>query len=213
MKILSECKLFQDAKHTATINIIFDQIQTYLTHEHLWVQLIACQLFGFLFAQYTADDFFTSKQSYLNHNTANSFLKLRDLIDSFCVQLKSPILDEKLAEQIIKNLAFMAKVLNKHEHVEDTAEADAAIKHDMNIEWLIKKVLKEAKYELVNKPKETIKRTFIFKWLAALALELGSAKLRDYLKFMIPILQREILIGENGWLFCFCCCFLEHSLP
>jgi hexokinase len=65
-------------------------------------------------------------------------------------------LDDKLAEQIIKNLAYMGKILNKYEHLEKD-DLSSEIKHDINIEWLIKKVLKEAKYELVNKPKETIK--------------------------------------------------------
>lgn len=164
--------------------LLLDQIQTYLTHEHLWVQLISCQLFGFLFANYTVDDFFESKESYLNFKTRNSFIKvfdcffklnickilytffkpikkLRDLIDSFCIQLKSPILDEKLAEQIVKNLAYMGKILNKYEHLENS-DVISEIKHDINIEWLIKKVLKEAKYELVNKPKETIKVNYFF---------------------------------------------------
>ena len=50
----------------------------------------------------------------------------------------------------------MGKVLNKYEYLE-ASNLDSAIKHDINIEWLIKKVLREAKYELVNKPKETIK--------------------------------------------------------
>lgn len=86
---------------------------------------------------------------------------MRDLIDSFCVQLKSPILEDKLAEQIVKNLAYMGKILNKYEHLEKN-DLSSEIKHDINIEWLIKKVLKEAKYELVNKPKETIKVRIIF---------------------------------------------------
>jgi hypothetical protein len=50
----------------------------------------------------------------------------------------------------------MGKILNKYEHLENS-NVISEIKHDINIEWLIKKVLKEAKYELVNKPKETIK--------------------------------------------------------
>ena len=50
----------------------------------------------------------------------------------------------------------MGKILNKYEHLEKD-DLSSEIKHDINIEWLIKKVLKEAKYELVNKPKETIK--------------------------------------------------------
>ena len=31
------------------------------------------------------------------------------------------------------------------------------INHEINMEWLIKKVIKEANYELVKTPKETIK--------------------------------------------------------
>lgn len=47
----------------------------------------------------------------------------------------------------------MAKILNRHEVEFKSAE----LGHDLSIEWLIKKVIKEAKFELVNKPKETIK--------------------------------------------------------
>lgn len=53
----------------------------------------------------------------------------------------------------------MSKILNKYEYKADDS-ADS-LNHDINIEWLIKKVTKEAKYELVNKPKETIKVRFI----------------------------------------------------
>ena len=78
------------------------------------------------------------------------------MIDAFCEQLKSPILEKELAEQIVKNLAFMTRVVNSVQE-RDVDETKASLKHDLNIEWLIKKVTREAKYELVNKPKETIK--------------------------------------------------------
>lgn len=81
-------------------------------------------------------------------------LKIRDLIDGFMEQFKSPILDNTLAEQIIKNLAYMAKLLIKYPSEKDL---DLDLKHDLNIQWLIKKVTKEAKFELVNKTKKTIK--------------------------------------------------------
>ena len=55
----------------------------------------------------------------------------------------------------------MSKILNKYEYKAD--DSDDSINHDITIEWLIKKVTKEAKYELVNKPKETIKVNFVIK--------------------------------------------------
>ena len=57
----------------------------------------------------------------------------------------------------------MTKVINRIETQEEAVGEDIknSLKHDLNIEWLIKKVTKEAKYELVNKPKETIKVNYI----------------------------------------------------
>jgi hypothetical protein len=64
-------------------------------------------------------------------------------------------LEDALAEQTIKNLAYMAKLVKKNpfENLDD-------LKHDLNMQWMIKKVLKEANYELVNKTKQTIKVSF-----------------------------------------------------
>ncbi len=120
--------------------------------------------------------------------------KIRDLIDAFCVQLKSPLLEHDLAEQVIKNLAFMSKLVSRYPAKIEEPEGG----HDLNTEWLIKKIIKEAKYELVKKPNETIKRTYIFKWIAAITLDLGKEKLKDYLNLIIPSLQRETLLEQTG---------------
>jgi hypothetical protein len=77
------------------------------------------------------------------------------------IQLKSPILENDLAEQIVKNLAFMAKLLKTYDYNNESGEIES-LKHNINVEWLIKKVIKEANYELVNKPKETIKVRCVF---------------------------------------------------
>jgi len=96
-------------------------------------------------------------------------------------------LEDKLAEQIVKNLAYMGKILNKYEHLEKD-DLSSEIKHDINIEWLIKKVLKEAKYELVNKPKETIKvRPNLYK---------NALTYQNNEKFIF----KSELLYSNGWL-------------
>lgn len=77
MKILYECKLFNDKKYTEMLNKFFDQVKIYLTHEHLWVRLISCQLFGLLFSSYSIDDLINDKSSYFNYSTENFYLKVK----------------------------------------------------------------------------------------------------------------------------------------
>ena len=74
------------------------------------------------------------------------------MIDGFTEQFKSPILDNNLAEQIIKNLAYMAKLIIRHPFAKTED-----LKHDINIQWLIRKLLKEGNFEVVNKNKQIIK--------------------------------------------------------
>jgi U3 small nucleolar RNA-associated protein 20 len=179
LKMFSECKfVFVDTvKYSSILNTFYDQIQSYLIHDHSWIRLASSQLFGLLFGSQTIDYLINDKSSYFNYSTPNYFVKIRDLVDNLCIQFKSPILDNETAEQVIKNLAFIARIIKtysyKHdeqekEDVEDEDEDEEKIisngkinedvlNHDINIQWLIKKVLKEAKYELVYKPKETIK--------------------------------------------------------
>lgn len=66
-------------------------------------------------------------------------------------------MDEELAEQIVKNLAFVVKIINRFETEMKDLKESGILDHDLNFAWLIRKVIKEANYELVNKPKETIK--------------------------------------------------------
>lgn len=100
---------------------------------------------------------FKNKNSYFNFSTENVYVKIRDLIDSFCDQLKAPVLDNELADQAVKNLAFMARLVNKYPF----NESNDLISHEINMEWFIKKVIKIANYELVKTPKETLKVNLI----------------------------------------------------
>lgn len=199
IKILTDVKILNDKNYAEIINDLYDQVKCYLSHEHLWIRLASCQLFGILFANNSVENLLSDKASFFNHKIDDqligNYLKIRNLIDDFCEQLRAPVLESDLAEQIVKNLAFMSKILIHHELKND--DQNELLKHDIDIEWLIKKIGKEAKYELVNKPKETIKRTFIFKLFAAISIELGKEKLKNYVQFLIPLLQRETEIDQN----------------
>jgi hypothetical protein len=38
----------------------------------------------------------------------------------------------------------------------------------------------------------------MFKWLAAVSLELGKERVKDYLGLILPPLQREIVVADSG---------------
>ena len=50
----------------------------------------------------------------------------------------------------------MGNLIDKYPFI----EVNETLNHEITIEWLIKKVMKEANYELVKTPKETIKVLF-----------------------------------------------------
>lgn len=191
IKIINECKLLNFQGWKTQINRFFNEILYFLTYEHQWVQLASAQLFGLLFSSCPVDDFIQDKLSFMNYDCDPSF-KIENLVDKFCDQLKSQQLNDSLAEQIVKNLIYMAKVVRR-----TTYTKNDQVKHDINLTWLIKKVLKEAKYELVNQNKQFIKRSYIFKWLAAVANDLGKDDIKQYLDLIIPPIQRELVIPDT----------------
>ena len=80
-------------------------------------------------------------------------------------QLQSPYLTEELANQIIKNMVFIAKVAKVVSTKESFSEqgtvaninGDAKRKKCLSLKWLFKKMIREANHEAVNQTKTTIK--------------------------------------------------------
>ncbi|XP_014674079.1 PREDICTED: small subunit processome component 20 homolog [Priapulus caudatus] len=144
----------------------------------------------------------------------------------FCSQLQSPSLNEEIGNQVIKNLVYLAKVFFRM-GAKSTADPSGGhpshgdgVKRDLHDDdddddgptqdvsenvrqrtflWLLRKICKEARIESSQNPKATVRRSCVFKWLAAVALELGGSNLSQYLYTMLLPLHREITntIAEN----------------
>lgn len=116
---------------------------------------------------------------------------------SFCSQLQSPSLNKELGDQVVKNLIFIGKVFHLWDKsggvasVQTDKSEDPSQQEQTSLSWLFRKMNREAKFEASHRPKEIIKRSCVFLWLAAMAQHLGKQCL-PVLEIMLIPLHREI---------------------
>uniref|UniRef100_A0A1A8IIM6 UTP20, small subunit (SSU) processome component, homolog n=3 Tax=Nothobranchius kuhntae TaxID=321403 RepID=A0A1A8IIM6_NOTKU len=221
-KLSKHCHLLELSKPRDTLLHICGHIEAHLRHPHCWVWLTASQLFGQLFAAQQAEELVsiwkgeggdTSSRSVATDFLSSSLdKKVRELALSFCHQLQSKFLDTSSGEQVIKNLLFIGKViylispeshvdsqeLEEEEDMENDRDDEEEEKEEENDDrppsllWLMKKMSLMAKREAAYTPKVPLKRTCVFKFLGATAVDLGRERLGPYLTTIIAPLYREL---------------------
>ncbi|XP_062575188.1 small subunit processome component 20 homolog [Saccostrea cucullata] len=220
LKLLRECDIIRDVKWTEEMNIIWEYVVSHLGYEHMWVRLASCQLIGQLFAAWTPEEILQpSSSAQCDFIKMDSIKKLESLALDLISQLQSQFLTEELANQIIKNMVFIAKVaklLSDRESSSDSGGKENGGTKDkkcLSLQWLIKKMIREANHEAVNQPKTTIKVDIYVSFelfmclivmclsvclsgLTFVSMDLGPQLLPTVVPVMMPALQRET--NENN---------------
>lgn len=185
---------------------IWESIEAHLLHPHSWVRLISSRLLGLLFAAWKPEELVTSFQK---RRTAVKYLqdglpgKVAKLCGDMCSQLLSPLLENELGEQIVKNLVFLAKTLqllesesrakNQQQELAANGENDGTKEgENFTLKNLLDNMNKMATLEASQTPKHTQKRACVLKWLAAVSISLGIDSTELYLQDILGPVHREL---------------------
>ncbi|XP_056878552.1 small subunit processome component 20 homolog [Takifugu flavidus] len=219
-KLNKHCGLLELSKPHDTLCNIWAHIEAHLRYPHCWVWLTASQLFGQLFAAHQPERLVAVWRGEggdsSSQPSATTFIctgldkKIRELALSFCHQLQSKFLESVSGEQVIKNLLFVGKVIylispesdvvsslgeverEQGENEKDEEEGDEKDDRPPSLMWLMRKLSLMAKREAANTPKVPLKRTCVFKFMGAIAMDLGKDNVGPYLTTIITPLYREL---------------------
>nr|CAB3267577.1 small subunit processome component 20 homolog [Phallusia mammillata] len=168
LSIIRNCDVINSNELFEQLDPIFERVTKLLAYSHDWVRLVCCQILGCYFSNFTPESFSTSRGETIPFFGQDLETMLGELCQHFYMQLKADILADQLAEQVVKNLLFVLRVLDSiHEQPAEGVVHPTLLK-------LMKQLLFITKFEQSDRPKETMKRTAVLKLCAALCLNLPN---------------------------------------
>lgn len=198
LKISKQCPNF--LKQKEAINNLASHCQTLLNYPHDWVRLGACQFIGFVLSltdiEHLSSLLIKGDCDDSGYLTNNPHASLKSLTLDLCDQLQPGNLKTDLAEQVIKNLVYIARVL---QNIPVNEESETM---QINLLWLCKRLRKSINMEVVQCPSSIVIRTEVFKWIAAITTVLEVDKILSILHHMMAPLVREMLMtgDKNAFL-------------
>lgn len=190
LKIAAQCPAF--LKQVEDIEDISKSAQQLLGYPHEWVRLSAAQFLGFVLSSIDIKEL---GELVVNNKSANGYLHsdplndIRSLSLDLCDQLQPNCVKEELAEQVVKNLVFIARTLQN---------VPFSSQNKINLLWLVKRMRKIINSEIVETPTSTILRTQVFKWIAGVATAVDLENVQGILQHLLaPIVREMITTDEN----------------
>lgn len=190
LKICANCPAF--LKDTDQIEVLSKYVQTLLAYPHEWVRLASAQFLGYVLASVDVEQLAlllkenNSKDGIYLHDDPQHSIKALTL--DLIAQLQPGTIKSDFAEQVIKNLVFIARVLQR-----------VPINNErIDLLWLTKKMRRIMNTEIVETPNSTILRTEVFKWIAGIATALDLDNIRIILNHLMAPLVREMITIEES---------------
>ncbi|XP_026828311.1 small subunit processome component 20 homolog [Ooceraea biroi] len=212
LKISAHCPAFlTNEKYRDFMHSFAQYSQTLLAYPHIWVRLAATQLIGFILTSLDVDkvaEFLnnpTDNETQETHVYSRSTDTLRSLILDLVAQLHPDMTFEELADQVVKNLIFIAKILKsiKGSAAKNNEEDNEKNKEENNanlslLPWLVRKLRKAVNVEITQAPKSTSVRTAVFKFIAGVVATIPTEHLNAILFSITSPLVREIATTEEA---------------
>ncbi|XP_050316163.1 small subunit processome component 20 homolog [Anthonomus grandis grandis] len=189
LKICAYCPVFLKNQSEAIENLGY-YTQTLLGYPHEWVRLAAAQFLGFVLSAMDVDNLANllinneTEPGYLSLDPENS---LKSLTLDLCDQLQPGDIKSGIAEQVIKNLVFIAKVLQK---IPNNPKR-------INLLWLSKRMRKIINSEVIDNNNSTTLRTEVFKWIAGVITAIDLNNLKPVMNHLLAPLVREMITTEE----------------
>lgn len=95
------------------------------------------------------------------------------------------------AEASTESSSAVSEDGQEKEEIHDTAGREHVGTRD--VKWLVNRLSRLAKYEAAHHPKESLRRTCVLQWTAAVSLELGGEHLPSYLPALLRPVYRELV--------------------
>ena len=212
-KMMREVNLVQNTQFLDDVDAIWQHLLQHQLYPHHQVRLAACQLAGHFFsawdpkdvAENHTTDFVVNgdevaaaktppkdrfsvgqtgsgkddnplRQSYF---IVNRLSLVQTFGKAFVGQLQTANLEDVLATQVVKNLLYLARLAE-------------ALGQTEELVWLAKRLVREVNYEVIKSLGVTVKRSYVFKWVAAVAVTLNKDFVAAILPIVLPVLQREL---------------------
>ncbi|GAA6031952.1 hypothetical protein JCM8097_003358 [Rhodosporidiobolus ruineniae] len=189
---------------------LWTAVRGHLLYPHLWIRTSSSRLLGSLYAASTSSMSSTDLSDRHPLATPN----LLDAAQKACLQLKSPLLDDALAMQIVKNLFFAAKCFaarsgrvaaqdGEEDGAEDEAEEEEAAQTDEQrkadpLKWLFTRLSYQLRQAHMLRPSRfdtsagqwSRQPASILRWFAAVISFLDAATLERFiLQLAVPIFR------------------------
>ena len=175
--VLRHCKIARSAKWSALLLPVFEVVQSLINYSHDWVQLVCSQIFGCVFSEWDPNEI--SPKSGITSTwfvPDNVEEKLFELSRAFSDQMKANVVNEKLVEQVIKNLLFLARVFdnNYFRNAAISEEEDQFLPVHKGVLLILRKLRAMVAREHQFQPRQIIKRVGVLKFCAAFFINIQN---------------------------------------